>query len=658
MFFLRASKDSAEALTKVLKLYEEASGQSINANKSSITFSRKTPAALKTVVHDTLSIQKEGGVGKYLGLPEHFGRKKCDLFSSIIDRIKQKAKGWSNRFLSTAGKMTMLKSVLSLVPSHAMSCFQLPVSLCKRIQSTLTRFWWDDSMGRKKMSWIAWNKLIRPKDQGGLDFRDIQSFNEAYLAKLAWRIINNPDKLIGRILLGKYCHNEPFLAVDVKVEISHGWRGVLIGRDIVMSNASWEVGNGESINIWTKPWLSCEVQESPMGPAPLQYLNLTVSDFFLPNSREWNVDMIRLVLPMEEQKILAIKPSVTGAPDKLSWLGAKSGSYTTKSGYATALSTRTDPMDTSIADQSFDWKKAVWTLKTSPKTKLFVWKALHGAIPAGEALRARQINVDGKCKRCNLPETIDHLFFHCPFAKQVWTSAPVFPSIEYNGSIVLRNQWINLISRKNLPPTGVEGQLAPWILWGIWTARNNLVFNDKLTSATETLSKAISLAREWGTCQTISSPLPAVPPTQAHASPNCIVVKSDAAWNETLNVAGLGWVMEGQNRTSSFSLPAHHVRTPLAAEALALREAIWKCRELGFTRIRCESDSAVLVKALKEDTFLTGLYGILIDIQALASSFECISFNWISRKKNVEADVLAKQILSVELALMASPTLV
>jgi len=125
-----------------------------------------------------------------------------------------------------------------------------------------------------------------------------------------------------------------------------------------------------------------------------------------------------------------------------------------------------------------------------------------------------------------------------------------------------------------------------------------------------------------------------------------------------LNVAGLGWVMEGQNRTSSFSLPAHHVRTPLAAEALALREAIWKCRELGFTRIRCESDSAVLVKALKEDTFLTGLYGILIDIQALALSFECISFNWISRKKNVEADVLAKQILSVELALMASPTLV
>lgn len=224
--------------------------------------------------------------------------------------------------------------------------------------------------------------------------------------------------------------------------------------------------------------------------------------------------MIRRVLPAEESKILAIKPSVTGAPNKLSWLGSKTGSYTTKSGYATALSNRTNPMDTSAADQAFDWKKAVWMLKTSPKTKLFVWKALHGAIPAGEALRARHINVEGKCKRCNQPETIDHLFFQCSFAKQIWASAPVSPRIEYNGSIDLRNIWISLTTRKNLPPTGVEGQLAPWILWSIWTTRNKLVCNDLHVSATETLSKAIALAREWGAAQahaTLVNPGPPPP---------------------------------------------------------------------------------------------------------------------------------------------------
>ena len=79
MFFVRAHKESSAALNCILKQYEIASGQSINTDKSSITFSHRTPRSLKRVVHDTLSIQKEGGTGKYLGLPEHFGRSKCDL---------------------------------------------------------------------------------------------------------------------------------------------------------------------------------------------------------------------------------------------------------------------------------------------------------------------------------------------------------------------------------------------------------------------------------------------------------------------------------------------------------------------------------------------------------------------------------------------------
>ncbi|CAN7041363.1 unnamed protein product, partial [Brassica rapa subsp. trilocularis] len=54
---------------------------------------------------------------------------------------------------------------------------------------------------------------------------------------------------------------------------------------------------------------------------------------------------------------------------------------------------------------------------------------------------------------------------------------------------------------------------------------------------------------------------------------------------------------------------------------------------------------------------IIGLYGILTDILSLASSFECVSFHWISLMKNAEADKLAKQVLSSELALMATTTL-
>ena len=52
---------------------------------------------------------------------------------------------------------------------------------------------------------------------------------------------------------------------------------------------------------------------------------------------------------------------------------------------------------------------------------------------------------------------------------------------------------------------------------------------------------------------------------------------------------------------------------------------------------------------------LAALYGIVSDIKSVALSFECISFSWISREKNSEADSLAKQALVAEVALMNSP---
>ena len=248
MFFIRASKDCCTALSLILRKYEEASGQRINPEKSSITFSWKTPLVLKTMVKSMLQIDKEGGVGKYLGIPEHFGRKKKDLFTSIVDKIQKKTRGLSTKMLSMAGNPVMLRSVLSAMPSHAMTCFKLPLSVCKQIQSALTRFWWDDREGNKKMAWVSWSEMALPKEQGGLGFRDFQCFNDAFLEKLSWRILHNPESLVGRVLLGKYCRDEDFLTCGDRSSMSHGWRGILIGRDLLVRNLGWALGDGKNYN--------------------------------------------------------------------------------------------------------------------------------------------------------------------------------------------------------------------------------------------------------------------------------------------------------------------------------------------------------------------------------------------------------------------------
>lgn len=185
MFFCKSDRSTCRQLTCILERYEAASGQCINLLKSAVTFSGKTPIAARRQAKEILRIEGEGGVGKYLGLPEHFNRKKKDIFAGIVDRIRQRSHSWATNYLNAAGKQVLLKAVLAAMPSHAMSCFKLPMSLCKQIQTILMRFWWDAKPDVRKMAWVSWSKMTMPKLAGGLGFREIEQFNDALLAKLA-----------------------------------------------------------------------------------------------------------------------------------------------------------------------------------------------------------------------------------------------------------------------------------------------------------------------------------------------------------------------------------------------------------------------------------------------------------------------------------------
>lgn len=296
MMFCNSSEDSCLALKRILQAYEQVSGQKVNIQKSSITFSKNTPQEKKDKAKAILGISKEGGVGKYLGLPEHFGRRKKDLFTSIVDRIRQRASSWSSRFLSRAGKLTMLKAVLTAIPTYTMSCFQLSASLCKRIQSALTRFWWDKADGTKKLCWVSWDKLTKPKAVGGLGLRDIQVFNQALLAKLAWRILTAPNCLLARVLKGKYCHKKSFLDVQLPSGCSHGWRSILHGRDLLQQHLGKAIGNGQDTKIWKDSWINPGEKMQPMGPIHEANLDLRVSDL-LTDDLQWNSRRIAEILP-------------------------------------------------------------------------------------------------------------------------------------------------------------------------------------------------------------------------------------------------------------------------------------------------------------------------------------------------------------------------
>lgn len=55
-------------------------------------------------------------------------------------------------------------------------------------------------VGSRRVHWTAWEKICRPKKEGGMGITDFENLNLALLAKMAWRLFTTPSSLISSVL--------------------------------------------------------------------------------------------------------------------------------------------------------------------------------------------------------------------------------------------------------------------------------------------------------------------------------------------------------------------------------------------------------------------------------------------------------------------------
>lgn len=120
-----------------------------------------------------LKFSSRNELGRYLGITTDFGASKKKVFKDVWRKLDSQLHGWAKQFLSPVGNEVLIKVVEIALPCFAMSCFMLPVTLCKETDSAIARFWWKTQNERQGIHWVSWEKLMQLKNEGGLGFHEL-----------------------------------------------------------------------------------------------------------------------------------------------------------------------------------------------------------------------------------------------------------------------------------------------------------------------------------------------------------------------------------------------------------------------------------------------------------------------------------------------------
>lgn len=297
---------------------------------------------------------------------------------------------------------------------------------------------------KNKIHWIGWQKLICDKKLGGIGFKDLVCFNQALLAKQAWRLMTDHQSLLYSIFKTRYFLNTNFLSATLGSRPSNAWRSILFGRELILAGLKRVIGNGLDTNVWIDKWLFEENARRPVNLQSLMNINLKVHELIDPLTRTWNVALLRDLFPLNDDNLIMKQQPWSEIDDFYCWAGTNNRVYNVKTGYE--LSSKRAhkrlffeagefPSINPILDN-------IWLLKISSKIQVFLWKAVKGAIAVEDRLRSRGIHVNDGCYMCAEEfETVNHILFQCPVARQVWALSNVPSPCEGFGSSVFTNMY-------------------------------------------------------------------------------------------------------------------------------------------------------------------------------------------------------------------------
>ena len=103
----------------------------------------------------------------YLGMLLGANFKSKAIWNSILEKMEHKLAGWKSLYLSRGGRLTLLKSTLSSLPTYYLSLFTIPISVANRMERIKRNFLWGSYGDRVTTPLVNWDIVCSPINHGG-----------------------------------------------------------------------------------------------------------------------------------------------------------------------------------------------------------------------------------------------------------------------------------------------------------------------------------------------------------------------------------------------------------------------------------------------------------------------------------------------------------
>ena len=139
LFFCEPFLHNVLAVKAMLRSFEMISGLRVNFRKSAIGAVGISQLD-KLVYSKCLNCRQIELPFKYLGITIGGNPRRITFWNSIVDKIKSRLSSWKGRLLSMAGRICLIKSVITTLPLFYFSFVKAPIAVYNHIRRIQAKF--------------------------------------------------------------------------------------------------------------------------------------------------------------------------------------------------------------------------------------------------------------------------------------------------------------------------------------------------------------------------------------------------------------------------------------------------------------------------------------------------------------------------------------